>query len=158
MLGRKSGVATQISAVQPKALVTHCHGHSLAVKDLAQTTKILDNTMGTVGEICVLVKFSPKREKMLGSIQENIEGEIADEVIREKRISLEKLCVTRWTVRAACFLKILSIYDELLTFWQECVGQKLTTDIKARVVVVMHRCKRFPFILGFQLGTGYLFN
>ncbi len=66
MLGRKSGVANQISAVQPKALVTHCHGHSLsvAVKDLASTSKILNNTIRTVGEICVLVKFSPKRQKL----------------------------------------------------------------------------------------------
>ena len=30
--------------------------------------------MGTVGEITVLVKFSPKREKMLGDINENVEG------------------------------------------------------------------------------------
>ena len=29
--------------------------------------------METVGEVCVLVKYSPKREKMLGSIVENIE-------------------------------------------------------------------------------------
>eukprot|EP00112_Aurelia_sp_Birch-Aquarium-sp1_P001569 Seg1170.3 transcript_id=Seg1170.3/GoldUCD/mRNA.D3Y31 product="Zinc finger MYM-type protein 1" protein_id=Seg1170.3/GoldUCD/D3Y31 len=81
MLGRKSGIATQISAVQPKALVTHCHGHSLslAVKDLTSACKILDDTIGTVGEICVLVKFSPKREKMLGAIQENVEGEVADD-------------------------------------------------------------------------------
>ena len=36
MVGKKSGVATQISKIQPKALPTHCYGHSLslAVKDL----------------------------------------------------------------------------------------------------------------------------
>ena len=28
--------------------------------------------MGTVGEIAVLIKFSPKREKMLGVVNENI--------------------------------------------------------------------------------------
>ena len=28
--------------------------------------------MGTVGEVTVLIKFSPKRETMLGSINENI--------------------------------------------------------------------------------------
>ena len=76
MMGKKSGVATQIKAIQPKALATHCHGHSLnlAVKDVTQDVKILKNTMGTVGEICILVKFSPKREHMLGNIQDNIEG------------------------------------------------------------------------------------
>ena len=30
--------------------------------------------MGTIGEICVLVKYSPKSEKMLGKIIENVEG------------------------------------------------------------------------------------
>ena len=30
--------------------------------------------MGTVGEITVLTKFSPKREKMLGSLIDNVEG------------------------------------------------------------------------------------
>ena len=36
ILGKKSGVATQILSGQPKAVVTHCQGHSLslAAKDL----------------------------------------------------------------------------------------------------------------------------
>ena len=36
MLGRKSGVATQITNIQPKPIATHCHAHSLslAVKDV----------------------------------------------------------------------------------------------------------------------------
>ena len=65
MVGKKSGAATQISKIQPKALLTHCYGHSLslAVKDLTSNCKILGDTMGTVGEITVLIKYSPKREK-----------------------------------------------------------------------------------------------
>lgn len=31
MLGKRSGVATQILAEQPKAIVTHCQGHSLSL-------------------------------------------------------------------------------------------------------------------------------
>ena len=31
MLGKKSGVATQLSAIQPKALPTHCFGHSVSL-------------------------------------------------------------------------------------------------------------------------------
>ena len=70
MVGRKSGVATQITAIQPKALATHCHGHSvsLSVKDITSQYKLLRDTMGTVGEMTILVKFSPKRKKMLGTI------------------------------------------------------------------------------------------
>jgi len=75
MMGKKSGVATQIKAIQPKAIITHCHGHSLslAVKDLTSSCKVLSDTMGTAGEICVLIKYSPKREKILGSIDEMTE-------------------------------------------------------------------------------------
>ena len=59
MLGRKSGVAAKILEEQPKALPTHCHAHSLSlsVKDVCKNVKILNDTMGTVGEICVLVKI-----------------------------------------------------------------------------------------------------
>ena len=108
MLIKKSGVATKISEFQPKALITNCYGHSLSlsVKDVTSACKILDDTMGTVEEICILVKFSPRREKMLGSIQDNFELE-SDEDAGECS-SLQKLSATRWTVRASSFLKILN--------------------------------------------------
>ena len=60
--------------------------------------------MGTVGEITVLVKFSPKREKMLGDINENVEG-LDQEGLEVRRESLDKLRAARWTVRANCFSK-----------------------------------------------------
>ena len=103
MVGKKSGVATQISKIQPKALLTHCYGHSLslAVKDLTSNCKILGDTMGTVGEITVLIKYSPKREKMLGSLIENVKG--LEESQEGKGDSLDKMSVTRWSVRANCF-------------------------------------------------------
>ena len=65
MIGKKSGVATKLLVEQPKALVTHCQGHSLslAVKAPTACCKILCDTMSTVREICVLVKYSPKQER-----------------------------------------------------------------------------------------------
>ena len=76
MLGKRSGVSTEILAEQPKAMTTHCQGHSrsLAIKSLTQDCTVLRDVVGTVDEICVLVKYSPKREKMLEIIVENIEG------------------------------------------------------------------------------------
>ena len=114
MVGKKSGAATQISKIQPKALLMHCYGHSLslAVKDLTSNCKILGDTMGTVGEITVLIKYSPKREKMLGSLIENVEG--LEEGQEGKGDSLDKMSVTRWTVRANCFKKIINHYNSLL--------------------------------------------
>ena len=76
---------------------------------------MLDDTMGTVGEICVLAKYSPKLEKMLGTIQENVEGDMADDLFQRTHTFLDSLSVTRWAVRASCISKELYNYDELLT-------------------------------------------
>ena len=63
-------------------------------KSLRKDSPILCEVMETVGEICVLVKYSPKREKMLGSIVENIEGEF-EERSKSENQKLNKLCVTK---------------------------------------------------------------
>ena len=67
-MGKRSGVSTQISAEQPKVMATHCQGHSLslAIKSLTKDCIILCNTLGTVGEICVFFKYSPKLKKNAG--------------------------------------------------------------------------------------------
>ena len=104
---KTSGVATNLLVEQPKALVTHCQGHSLSltVKDLTACFKILHDTMSTVREISVLVKYSPKRENILGRMQENFEGSFDPD--SDKFSALEKLCPTRWTVRVSYFQKII---------------------------------------------------
>ena len=83
--------------LQPKSLLTHCFRHSLSltVKDLTSHCKILGDVMGRVGEITVIVKFPPKREKMLGSLIESVEGVEEDETVNNKGESLDKLCTTR---------------------------------------------------------------
>ena len=106
MLGKSSGAATQVFAEQPKTHYTPCHAHSLSlsVKDVTKSTKILRDTMGTAGEITSLIKYSPKRGNILGSIKE----QIACENDREFHVhNLLKLSETRWTVRAVCFKRIL---------------------------------------------------
>ena len=149
MLGKKSGVATQIQSMQPKAIATHCHGHSLslAVKDLTSSCAILLDTMGTVGEICVLVKYSPKRENILDSLEKNVEGEVTEEDVK-KHLSLNKLCTTRWTVRATCFHKILEKYGDLQKLWDICLAEKLDSETKARIIGCQAQMKSFPFFFG----------
>ena len=102
MIRKNSGVAQQILKEQPKALSTHCHGHSLSlsIKNANKQCRILNDVMGTVGEITVLINFSPKREKMLGAINENIASSSdGNDDYFEQATSLSKLSVTRWTVR-----------------------------------------------------------
>ena len=70
MMGKKFGVATKLLVEQPKAFVTHRQGQSLSltVKDLSACCKILCDIMNTVKKVCVLVKYSPKRESILGTM------------------------------------------------------------------------------------------
>ena len=95
IMGKESGVATKLLVEQPKDLLTHCQGHSfsLAVKDLTACFKILCDTMGDVRVICALVKYSPKRENILGRMQEKFEGNFDPDTDRFS--ALEKLCPTR---------------------------------------------------------------
>ena len=102
MLGRKSAVGTEMAKLQSKILANHCYRHSLnlPVKDVAFECIILKDTIGTVEEICILVKNSPKRENLLCEIQENNKAENG-KITAERNLpstSLDKLCPTRWTV------------------------------------------------------------
>ena len=103
MLGKKSGVAAKILNEVLKDLPTHCHAHSLSLsmKSTCQNVKILNDVMWTVGKICVLVKYSPKRENMLGEIKSNVDADIDEEALDDddKVPSLDKLCIIRWTIR-----------------------------------------------------------
>ena len=101
MLGPKSGVAKRIQELQRKAHPTHCHGHSLSlsVKDTTKNCKLISSTMDTAKEIVTQINFSPKRENLLGKIQENLEEDEGELATR----GIIKLCPTKWTVRASCF-------------------------------------------------------
>ena len=80
MLGKKSGIAIQIYKEQSKTHYTHCHCHSLnlSIKDVTRSSKMLSDAMDTAGEISVLIKFLQKREKLLESLQEQINSEQKD--------------------------------------------------------------------------------
>ena len=155
MMGRKSGVATKIKEIQNNAFETHCHGHSLnlSVKVVTSQCKVLKDTIGIVGEICVLVKFSPKRENLLGELQENIEGDLQNEVEKRKPISLDKLCSTRWTVRAKCYQKIIDIYDKIIELLEFSLKEvNLKTEVKGRVIGCLKQVKEFDFYYGLLLS------
>ena len=66
MCGTKSGVATRILAEEPRALYTHCYGHSinLAACDAIKGTKLMKDVMETAHEITKLIKYSPRRQEI----------------------------------------------------------------------------------------------
>ena len=152
MLGHKTGVAKRIQDVQPKAHPTHCHRHSLSlsVKDTVKNCKLLLNTMDTAKEIVTLIKFSPKRERLLGDIKENLDEEHAAG-------GIITLCPTRWTVRASCFQRIIDNYSALLQEWIVCLDQKLQADVRGRVIGCEAQINTFDFFFGLNLGERLFF-
>ena len=53
---------------------------------------------------------------------ENIEREF-EESSRSVNQKLDKLCVTRWTIRAKSFKKILDNYEALLELWKQSLEE-----------------------------------
>ena len=81
---------------------------------------MMHDVMSVVGEICILVKCSPKREHLLGNNNGNIEKEDSETFKK-----LKKLSATRWTVRAECMKRVIDNYESLLQLWEECLEEKL---------------------------------
>ena len=101
------------------------------------------------GEIYVLVKCSPKREKMLGKLTENVEETFNPD--EQQATKLDKLCVTRWIVRANCLKKIIDNYEPLLKLWKENLEETLDAETKPRVIVCKKQMESLKFYFGFQL-------
>ena len=147
MLGKKFGVATQIKELQPKVYYTHCHGHtiSLSVKEVTKQSNILGNTMGVAEEIVVLIKYSPKRENILGCIKEQVEFESEPE---EKAKDITKLSQTRWTVYATCLQRLIDNYEALMKVWIHWLdNEKKESELKGRIIRVKLKWNLSSYIL-----------
>ena len=105
--------------------------------------------MGTASEICVLVKYSPKREKLLGKLSENIEGTLETD---KQASRLDKLSVARWTTRANCFKKIIENYHSVIALWKESLDEKPDAETKARINGCKKQMESFSFHFGLNLG------
>ena len=106
MQGIRSGVATQILAIQPKALYTHCYGHSLnlACQDMIRSIRPLRDALNTTFELSNLLKYSASKKAEYIRLQQEI---------APSQAGFRNLCPTRWTVRASSLKSILDNYDVL---------------------------------------------
>ena len=105
--------------------------------------------MGTAREIIVLIKYSPKRENLLGKIKEQIE---CNEEVEIKANSISKLSETRWTVHAECFKRILDNYKELMTLWKFCLeNDNMSIEVKSRIEGVKKQMEKFDFFFGLNI-------
>ena len=128
MKGVRSGVASQILAEEPRAVYTHCNGHSLnlAVNDVFKNIKVIKDALDVTHEVTKLIKYSPKREAIFREIQ-NSGGSDYDEahMSLEKHSGIRPLCPTRWTVHADSLATIIENYSSLQS---TCRGMKLLTS------------------------------
>ena len=70
MLGPRGGVGTLFHEEHSSALCSHCLCHSLnlSVSSANTVSRSMKDMMDVCLEIVRLIKFSPKRERMLGKI------------------------------------------------------------------------------------------
>ena len=113
MSGANSGVAARLSAAEPRAVFTHCYGHSinLACVDTIKRC-IMEDALDTTREITKLIKRSPARN----AIFKRLNGEMASD---SESPGIRVLCPTRWTVRAEALKSIHDKFNVLLELWFE---------------------------------------
>ena len=60
--------------MEPRAVYTHCHGHSLnlACADTINTCKLLKVALDTAHEITKLIKKSPRRNAIFDRLKEEM--------------------------------------------------------------------------------------
>ena len=126
MAGCRTGVATTLLQMEPRALYTHCYGHALnlAVKDAVKANSVLRYSLDTVGEMTKLIKKSPKREAIFHKVKDDI-------VCESPGVRL--LCPTRWTVRAAALASISENYTVLRDTFCPAQSESKDSEMRARI-------------------------
>ncbi|XP_061173672.1 zinc finger MYM-type protein 1-like [Saccostrea echinata] len=129
MAGSKTGVATQIHALEPRALYIHCYGHALnlACSYSIKACKLLRDTLDIAKDITKLIKESPRREMIFNTLKnaQNLEKTSA---------GIRVLCPTRWTIKADTFLSIFSNYEILRNVWDECLQYVREVEMRNRIL------------------------
>ena len=148
MSGCKSGVATRLAALEPRALYTHCYGHALnlATQDALKGVKIMEETLDTVYEITKLIKKSPRRDVLFHKFKD------------DGSPGIRVLCPTRWTVRAEALASISENYPSTAVDvgCYQRQQQQRDTEMKARIGGVAAQMEKFNFFCGVELGRKIL--
>jgi len=92
MSGHKSGVQKLIRDLQPKAIYTHCAGHSLNLVIVSSCTiPSVQNCISQIKSLTIWIKSSPKQAGFLKVIVQKVKkGTISS------RNPLLNVCITRW--------------------------------------------------------------
>lgn len=91
MSGEKSGVQKRIKDIQPKALYTHCAGHSLNLAIVSACMVLsVRNAIDHNKSLTLWIKASPKREALLKVVYQNTIQATSS------RSPLLNVCIIRW--------------------------------------------------------------
>ena len=148
MCGIRSGVATQLSAKEPRALFTHCYGHSLdiATSDSIKNSKIVNNALDVTYK---LLKYLPHRKSLFDKIKKDV---------CPGTTGFRILCPTHWTVCAASLSSVIENYAIFQELWLEYLDYTRDTGTKARVLWIEVQMKTFNYLFGVLLGEVILRN
>jgi len=76
MSGLRNGVAAQVQKLEPRAIYTHCYGHSLnlAAGDTIKRSTV-QKALDITYEMFKLVKYSPKWDAMFSKFKDELQPE-----------------------------------------------------------------------------------
>ena len=116
MRGIRSGVTKRILDKEPRAVYTHCYGHSinLAMNDSIKACKPVKKSLEVTHEVTKLIKYSPHREGIFQQLKDN-----HDISVGYHTPGVRVLCPTRWTVCANALASVTSNFEILLNTWDE---------------------------------------
>ena len=145
MAGVRNGVATRVLRVEPRALYTHCYGHSLSLSmcDTMKHSKIARDALDTTFEISKLIKFSPKREGMFNQLKHDLAPDCP---------GIHVFCPTCWTVRAQSLRSVLQNYSVLQELWISLLESSLESEMRARITGVKAQMESFQYYFGVCVG------
>ena len=144
MVGAKTGVATRIKQIEPRALLTHCYGCALqlAVCDTIKAIKLMRDTLDAAFEVNKLIKYSPKRERAFKRLRKKTAPENPG-----YRTLCRLVGLSEWYLYKASSITGMS--------FKELQGEILEgrVDPEGRGPVVGAQTQCFNFFFGVQLGV-----
>ena len=147
MSGIRSGVSTQITKAEKRAVYTHCYAHALnlAIGETIKRSKICCDALDVAFEISKLIKFSPKRNAAFDEIK------IGNTDDQESSTGIQSFCPTRWTVRGKSVASILENFNNLKQLWNVCLETRLEPDVKGRIIGVKVQMCKYNLLFGLKL-------
>lgn len=142
--GHVRGVAKRIQEDHPSAISVHCLAHclNLTLQDLTRKVKPVKDALSFAMDVIQLIKYSPKRQVMMESIQSQLDSSTTS--------GIRTLCPTRWTVRTSAFQSILINYHVLReTFEQSSHG---SDECSRRANGVLALMDKFSTYFGVKLS------